>query len=406
MGTHGWPTQLHNRMWSTDTTYAKQNGGTYNFIIDGSDVAVPDDQRFWNDLIGNKTKEAGAFMYEQDWLDVEFDKSKSLGENATLGRTWMIQMDRGAAYANQTIQMCMSHVRHILQSVEMPTVTNARASGDYHPGNGQWNTGTSAILAHAVGIAPSKDNYWSTAVQNGTHYGKTTKEPHSRLQAAVSTLTNGPVAPSDKIGGSDAALIMRCCDSGGRLLSADRPATEIDAHFAYLAGFGGVNGHLWATHATVSGQRFSYAIGISLKSAYDLTVAELGYNASTPLRAIKADATTTVNFSTKTPLSFAPCGLDDFQMYLIAPATGHYTLLGEPDKWISVSPQRFSDLTGSDSDSSVKVHGQAGEKVKVRWAASDGQVSMATCTLSEAGVAISRMSAAGATCASSLEIIV
>merc|ERR1712039_572565 len=399
MGTHGWPTQLHNRMWSTDTTYAKQNGGTYNFIIDGSDVAVPDDQRFWNDLIGNKTKEAGAFMYEQDWLDVEFDKSKSLGENATLGRTWMIQMDRGAAYANQTIQMCMSHVRHILQSVEMPTVTNARASGDYHPGNGQWNTGASAILAHAVGIGPSKDNYWSTAVQNGTHYGKDTKEPHSRLQSAVITLTNGPVAPSDMIGGSDAALIMRCCDSGGRLLSADRPATEIDAHFAYLAGFGGVNGHLWATHSTVSGQRFSYAIGISLKSAYSLSTAELGYDDRTPLLAVSVDKpSTTIAFSSKAPLAFAPCDLDDFQMYLIAPVAGSYTLLGEPDKWISVSPQRFSDLASGNSEASVNVHGQSGEKVKVRWSTPHGEVALVTCLLSDAGEAVSRMTAAGPTC--------
>ena len=87
--------------------------------------------------------------------------------------------------------MCMSHVRHILQSVEMPAVTNARASGDYHPGNGQWYTGTSSILAHAVGIAPSKDNYWSTPVQAGSHYGNKTSEPHSRLQAAAPTRVAG-----------------------------------------------------------------------------------------------------------------------------------------------------------------------------------------------------------------------
>jgi hypothetical protein len=55
---------------------------------------------------------------------------------------------------------CMSHVRHVLQSVECPAITNVRASDDYHPGNEQWNVGTSSILAHALGVAPSKDNYW------------------------------------------------------------------------------------------------------------------------------------------------------------------------------------------------------------------------------------------------------
>ena len=74
----------------------------------------------------------------------------------------------------------MSHVRHVLQSVELPAITNARASDDYHPGNDQWNIGTSSILAYAVGIAPSKDNYWSTPQQDGTHYGPDTREPFPR----------------------------------------------------------------------------------------------------------------------------------------------------------------------------------------------------------------------------------
>ena len=62
------------------------------------------------------------------------DRSRTLGESATMGRTWMLQMSRGCEKSNVTIQLCMSHVRHILQSVEMPAATNARASGDYlHP---------------------------------------------------------------------------------------------------------------------------------------------------------------------------------------------------------------------------------------------------------------------------------
>jgi len=319
-----------------------------------------------------------------------------------------MQMDRGAAHANQTIQMCMSHVRHILQSVEMPTVTNARASGDYHPGNGQWNTGTTSLLAHAVGIAPSKDNYWSTPVQSGTHYGKDTKEPHSRLQSAVITLTNGPVAPSDKNGASDVDLIMRCCDSSGLMLSADRPAAEIDAHFRHQAGFDGVDGNMWATYATVSGQKFSYVIGMNLKSEYEFTTDSLAYDASKdgPFLAIQADGDATVEFSQKTPLKFSKCGEDDFQLYLIAPKTGAFTLLGEPDKWISVSPQRFSDLGQSGSSSSVKVHGQPGEKVTVRWSDESGKIVSAACTIPDSGIATSRMTSKGATCSSSDVIVV
>lgn len=37
-----WPQQLHNRYWSSDNVYAKQNGGKWNFIIEG-DFALPTD---------------------------------------------------------------------------------------------------------------------------------------------------------------------------------------------------------------------------------------------------------------------------------------------------------------------------------------------------------------------------
>merc|ERR1711879_55542 len=108
-----------------------------------------------DDLIANKTK-TGMFMYEQDWLDVEFDSIRALTADVELARTRMIQMSSGAVKNNVTIQLCMSHVRHILQSVEMPTATNVRASNDYSPGaENQWDIGTSSILAHAVGVGPS-----------------------------------------------------------------------------------------------------------------------------------------------------------------------------------------------------------------------------------------------------------
>ena len=42
---------------------------------------------------------------------------------------WYIQMGTAAAKNDLTIQYCMSHCRHIMQSVEIPAVTNARASG-------------------------------------------------------------------------------------------------------------------------------------------------------------------------------------------------------------------------------------------------------------------------------------
>ncbi len=44
----GWVQQLHNRYWSANTTYAKQNGGKWDFLIDDNGFALPLDPGFWD----------------------------------------------------------------------------------------------------------------------------------------------------------------------------------------------------------------------------------------------------------------------------------------------------------------------------------------------------------------------
>ena len=122
----------------------------------------------------------------------------------------------------------------------------------------------------------------------------------------------GPVAPADRIGSSDIALIMKACDASGRLLSPDKPATKSDASFIYqafgasssqnqeqqqqeqqeeeeqlLRGSAGADGQLWTTFATVNGSRYSYVLAPSLARNYSMSVTELGYNASTELLAVR-----------------------------------------------------------------------------------------------------------------------
>ena len=56
-----------------------------------------------------------------------------------------------------------------------------------------------------------------------------------KLQAAVLTMSTGPVCPSDGIGYSDVPLIMRSAAADGTLLQPDRPATAIDAYYDHRA---------------------------------------------------------------------------------------------------------------------------------------------------------------------------
>ncbi len=65
--------------------------------------------------------------------------------------------------------------------------------------------------------------------QPGNPYKGNVTEPFTRLQAAISTISAGPVAPSDKIGYSDAALIMMSCMKDGRLLQVQCKAVQCNA---------------------------------------------------------------------------------------------------------------------------------------------------------------------------------
>ena len=40
---HGLPVVAHNRYWAADTSYAKKNGGEYNFVVE-KEKAIPADK--------------------------------------------------------------------------------------------------------------------------------------------------------------------------------------------------------------------------------------------------------------------------------------------------------------------------------------------------------------------------
>ena len=71
--------------------------------------------------------------------------------------------------------------------------------------------------------------------KKGNKWGDNSTEQHPRLQAAVLTLTKGPVCPSDKIGLSNRPLIMRSAMADGTLLQPSRPAMQLDMVFVDTA---------------------------------------------------------------------------------------------------------------------------------------------------------------------------
>lgn len=388
-----WGIVAHNRFWADNNVYATQNGGDYQFIIErqsSGGLAIPVEQRFWDDLIRNATV-WGLRVYEQDWLYNEFSELNCTLESASLARQWLMQMGNACEKEGINIQYCMSWPRHILQSLEIPAVTQARASDDYQQNaNQQWKLGITSIFAHAVGITPTKDNFWSTSDQPGnTHYGNNT-EPYSSLHAAVSTFSTGPVAPSDQIGKSDVALIMRSCSSSGRLLQPDRPATWTDAGILRAAGVStGPLGEVWTTETNLTGAVYHYVISVETPFQ-SITLADIGGDAK--VNYVMWEHRNSSNFDFVDPshdfIELAPTSMSNFTVHTLAPTLYNgWTLLGEANtKWVAVSNDRFSDLNIQPDSLSVDITGAPSEQVEILFLApKTAEIVKVECAIGQSG---------------------
>jgi hypothetical protein len=434
VATTGWKIVAHNRYWSNNTDYA--NG--YSFYVDavnspaGGQMAVPLETRFWLDLLRNSTKEWGLTTYLQDWLFNLLYGVDLLLTDVNAGRTWLLQMNAGAAASGLYIQYCMSFPRHILQSVEASQVTQSRASDDHVPGmnyyNDQWRIGFSSLFTWSVAIAPSKDNFWSTSSQPGSSCGNSVELSPS-LHAAISVFSAGPVSPGDGVGFSDPALIMRTCDMGGRLLQPSRAATALDDVFAQFALGVGANGDIYATYTRVSAWAWDHIIAADVNATYSLTPSSLlGHRADMALigtspsnrqaayktpaeidadfRAAAPDLGTvaySINpvtfdpasivvqpFSASSPVVIKTCAQVDFQIWHTAPVgQSNIAFLGELGKFIPVSEARMRDVASTSEGIDVLLSGVSGEVITVYfYDNAAAALKPVTCTVGPSGTVL------------------
>lgn len=233
------------------------------------------------------------------------------------------------------------------------------------------------------------------------YYGA--QEKHPELQALVSALSAGPIAPSDVVGSSNSTLILSTCRADGVLLKPDRPAFPPGVMFLRrLRG----KGEVQLTHTTLAGAgRWTYCLSFGMKEQITLTAKELGAPSGTgsgsdsddtyspgiawarrnlePFE-VSMDGKELRRFSPAEPLSLAmqpPATrhAEDWGLYTYwrtAPTTCHghgWTLLGEMEKLVSVSAQRFVNVTATcgtvagdhEPSLSVVVMGTEGESVTI-----------------------------------------
>eukprot|EP00656_Telonema_subtile_P016604 TRINITY_DN18788_c0_g1_i1.p1 TRINITY_DN18788_c0_g1~~TRINITY_DN18788_c0_g1_i1.p1 ORF type:complete len:827 (-),score=144.59 TRINITY_DN18788_c0_g1_i1:62-2542(-) len=396
-----WSAVTHSRWFQADNMYLlgtapglPADWREWTWVTEHStDVAVSTDVRFFRHIFSRAKRGLRMATYEQDFLAHQYESVPGLAETPGLAREWLAAMSAAAEAENVTIQYCMSLPRHILQSASFPSVTHARASHDYGQSRGdgteQWSPiGLTSLLYWSVGLLPFKDDFWSTSVEPGNHWGSIEADPE--LQAVVSALIGGPVGPADAIGLVNRTRVMRTCRADGTLLKPAAPAMQLDSTFrAMLAGdernpIGGVQsawgttiqmkgstafpGHLLlfanisAAGFVVSAKELEHIDG-SNDSRY---IAREFYTGE--LRVLDSQHSLQVAHSA-IPAACANAGLD-LEQYCIpfelwtavrVPDTAGWVLMGEMDKYVAISPQRFESVSAR----SIELFGTPGEVVRV-----------------------------------------
>jgi hypothetical protein len=309
---------------------------------------------------------------------------------------WLKQMGAAAMRYDLTIQYCMPWPRHLLQSVEIPVVTQARVSDDYVPGNSQWEIGDTTILATALGLASFKDNFHTTVVEKGCH--NVQNEPAPALETYSAALSGGPVGPSDHILMANKTLILATCMSDGRLLKPTRPVMSLDSTFLYRAfESSGPNGQLWAAYTEVGPFTWYYILSGKMYSPYTMKSSELPPSMNVkprtsfpPSLAFTYTLDGTVQKAMKFTgiLNIAQCSVTDFQYWSLAPILSDgWVLLGELNKVLPVSETRFTELITTDGAIHVVyLTGVPGERVTITaYDTNTGNTEVHNCTISSTG---------------------
>jgi len=207
-------------------------------------------------------------------------------------------------------------------------------------------------------------------------------EPNALLETVVSVLSAGPVAPADKIGFLSIDNIMQTCRSDGVLLKPDGPARTMDLVFS--EGFKS-SPTLWSLvsasseHTVQNGNsvklNWHYILAANTQHQFTITPADLGETDTGNMFVYDyfQQPPVLVRFGNDYPLvipALNPNGdTVTFRYFVVFQATNSYSLVGEKNKFVVASKQRFGDITQQTTSgqtvTQVAVFGEKGEMVQV-----------------------------------------
>ena len=424
----GLPLQLYTPFFADN--FQTPYNMTESTVFKGTKIVVPaQSYAFFSDLFDLGLQQTGDRMraYEVDFLDSNFEGSPSMFETVHSASQWYAGMAQAALERGIAIQYCLCSVSDILESLTLPAVVQARASGDYvGPIDNPLALGGSSLLMGALHIAPSKDTLWTSSPQPGTmsdteHDGLSyTTQPHVALDAVLATLSLGPVGISDGLGQADAGLISQAFRSANdsTLLRPSRPLSWVDSSLINRT-FGGAFADVRSTHAAVRATAASagaplrnshYVLGWRTPSDVALGATDLFPPPADPaaplaarLHALAPGAAqggcvegapaaacvTVVSYGEALVLPASGTALGNFTLMAVyEPLESGAWFLGELAKFVHVSPQRFEYVAVGGSGASgvaVGVRGSQGESVLLTSVDAKGVVHVQSVAIPEGG---------------------
>ena len=354
----------------------------------------------------------GGVGYEVDFMSNLFIGIPEFRRSLDASTGWQRGMNEAGLDTNTTIQFCMMQPSDLLNSLELNAVTNGRASGDY-AGPNNWNVGGSSLLFYAMGLRPSKDNFWSGDGQKRQlDFRQTNPGTDGELNAILATMSRGPVGLSDGAGQHNVTRIMRTCAADGTILQPERPMTPIDATYRMVLSHAErqlTTAAVWSTYSQSSAATTASAdVGAPAPMAPPAQYHILGVDVAAKASTIAVFASdmyplpsSSARFAVREWHRSSDCeaGADAVSSGCVRVTEGHdddplvqldagivwpfgtkhsqlwtatvlhpdqITLLGELDKFVPLSSQRFSGLeTSSGGGLSATLIGKAGEVVHV-----------------------------------------
>jgi len=353
----GLPLVAHNRWYDQQSPYCDRYECVYG--LGDKAPALPIEPEFWDEIMDNALS-YGVEVYEQDWLVTQMNSIPWLRQGMGRAENWFDAMVRAADERGLTMQLCMASPEFFLQQLKHQNVTHVRTSGDYQARLLKtyfWpRFHTTSMFAWAVGMYPFKDNFQTTP---GQRLIRSEKWPFE--EALISALSGGPVGPSDKIGHTDLDLLMKTCRQDGVLLKPDRPATPIDLMFLD-------NKKPWIV-STGS----SHDIGESVYlAAFNIRPRETrDYSVSFSDLGLKGEYAI-YDFRKKEvilgaeKIELGKMKKNDACYYVLMPVLDNgMAVIGEADKFATLSRKRFPEIRLDNSRLEMKVAGVPGERVNV-----------------------------------------